>query len=341
MTGRYPQRLPIGLVEPLVEGDNSVGLPAGHPTVASLVKAVGYDTALIGKWHLGFLPEHHPLAHGFDEFYGVLSGAVDYFTHKNQIGELDLHEGMVTTEQQGYITNLLTDRAVAYLKKKRSRPFYLSLHYTSPHWPWEGPADKAWSDSIDAKKVNFRDGGSRTVYGSMVRNLDDSVARVMRALRDGGHEENTLVVFTSDNGGERWSYNWPMSESKGSLHEGGIRVPGAIRWPGVIPPGSVSDRPIITMDWTATILATAAATADPELSARRHRPDAALARRWTRSVARVVLENARKKPPRARPLEVLARHERQFVRCRQRSRRGRRPNRTVSRARRAAQASMV
>ena len=263
VTGRYPQRLPIGLVEPLTDGDNSVGLPTGHPTVASLVKAVGYDTSLIGKWHLGFLPEHHPLAHGFDEFYGVIAGAADYFTHKNQLGELDLHEGMVTSQQQGYITNLLTDRAVAYLKKKRSRPFYLSLHYTSPHWPWEGPADQAWSDSIVAHKLNYRDGGSPKVYASMVRNLDDSVARVMRALREGGHEENTLVVFTSDNGGERWSYNWPMSESKGSLHEGGIRVPGAIRWPGVIPPGSASDRPVITMDWTATILATAGASADP------------------------------------------------------------------------------
>jgi len=263
ITGRYPQRLPIGLVEPLGYTDTSVGLPPGHPTVAALIKAAGYDTALIGKWHLGYLPEHSPTTHGFDEFYGILSGGVDYFTHQDPNGKLDLHEGMVTVEQAGYMTDLLTDRAVGYLKKKRDRPFYLALHYTAPHWPWEGPSDKPVSDSIAARMHTFAGGGSHATYASMMQRLDSGVARVLRALRDSGRQGDTLVVFTSDNGGERWSYNWPLRERKGTLREGGIRVPAAVQWPGVIPPGRGSEVPIITMDWTATLLAAAGASPDP------------------------------------------------------------------------------
>ena len=175
LTGRYPHRTPVGLTEPLGYGDMTVGLPADHPTIASLIKKQGYDTALVGKWHLGYLPEHSPITHGFDEFYGVLSGGVDYFTHKEPGGKLDLHEGMVTVEQAGYITDLLTDRAIGYLKKKRSNPFYLALHYTSPHWPWEGPSDRAWSDSIAAGRRSFTEGGSAKIYASMMRSLDTSV----------------------------------------------------------------------------------------------------------------------------------------------------------------------
>src|SRR3954468_759482 len=132
MTGRYPARLPIGLVEPLAYGDNSVGLPPEHPTPASLLKAVGYQTALIGKWHLGYLPEHGPIRHGFDEFYGILSGGVDYFSHLEPSGKLDFHEGNVTVEQAGYMTDLLTDRALSYLRRRHTAPFYLALHYTAP-----------------------------------------------------------------------------------------------------------------------------------------------------------------------------------------------------------------
>jgi arylsulfatase A-like enzyme len=262
ITGRYPQRLDIGLTEPLAYGDETVGLPAGHPTVASLLKSAGYDTALVGKWHLGYLPEHGPIPHGFDEFYGILSGGVDYFTHREPSGKLDLHEGTTTVERVGYITDLLTDRAIDYVKRRRSRPFYLALHYTAPHWPWEGPEDKPRSDSIAARQMRFVDGGSTRIYATMMRSLDDSVARVLGALHDAGRDRDTLVVFTSDNGGERWSYNWPMSEGKGTLREGGLRVPAAVRWPGVTAAGRVSDVPVITMDWTATLVAAAGARPD-------------------------------------------------------------------------------
>jgi arylsulfatase A-like enzyme len=258
-------------MEPLVYGDETVGLPPQHPTVASRLKLAGYETALIGKWHLGFLPEHGPLGHGFDEFYGILGGGVDYFTHRAPSGKLDLHEGNVAVDQAGYMTDLLTERAVRYLTRRRTGPFYLALHYTAPHWPWEGPSDTAASrmlsevaDTATGRYVRgYADRGSRGVFTAMVQRLDEGVGRLLGALRDAGIERNSFVLFTSDNGGERFSYNWPMSDAKGSLREGGIRVPAIARWPGRVPAGRTTDHSTITMDWTATLLALGGATPDP------------------------------------------------------------------------------
>jgi arylsulfatase A-like enzyme len=271
MTGRYPARLPVGLVEPLAYGDVSVGLPPEHPTPASLLKRAGYATALIGKWHLGFLPEHGPIRHGFDEFYGILSGGVDYFSHRVPSGKLDLHEGNVMVDQAGYMTDLLTDRAVDYIRRRHAAPFYLALHYTAPHWPWEGPGDTAASrryrsvaDTVKDRFVKgYADGGSLQVFAAMVRRLDEGVGRVLGALEDAGQSRDTFVVFTSDNGGERYSYNWPASEGKVSLHEGGIRVPAIVRWPGRVPAGRTTDQTVITMDWTATMLALGETSGNP------------------------------------------------------------------------------
>jgi arylsulfatase A-like enzyme len=272
MTGRYPARLPIGLVEPLAYGDESVGLPPEHPTPASLLKRAGYETALIGKWHLGYLPEHGPIRHGFDEFYGILSGGVDYFSHREPSGKLDLHEGNVTVTRAGYMTDLLTDRAVQYVRRRHPAPFYLALHYTAPHWPWEGPGDTAAgrryrtvADTVKDRFVQgYADGGSPRVFAAMMQRLDEGVGRLLRALDDTGQSRDTFVVFTSDNGGERYSYNWPMSEGKTTLNEGGIRVPAIVRWPGRVPAGRTADQSVITMDWTATILGVAGAPPDPE-----------------------------------------------------------------------------
>ena len=271
MTGRYPARIPIGLMEPLAYGDDSVGLPPEHPTPASLLKAAGYETALTGKWHLGFLPEHGPIRHGFDEFYGILGGGVDYFSHRAPPGKLDLHEGNVTVNQAGYITDLLTDRAIQFVRRRRATPFYLALHYTAPHWPWEGPGDSAASrmyrsvaDTVKDRYVKgYADGGSLRVFAAMMQRLDEGVGRLLRALEDTSQSRDTFVVFTSDNGGERYSYNWPASDGKTSLREGGIRVPAIVRWPGKVPAGGTTDQTVITMDWTATMLGLGGAAPDP------------------------------------------------------------------------------
>ncbi len=267
-SGRYPARLMIGLEEPPIArkllGDRAktVGLPRQHPTVSSLLKKVGYDTALIGKWHVGYLPAFSPLHYGYDEFFGITSGAGDHFTHKDPAGDPDLFEGDVQVEKTGYITDLLTDRSVEYLERKRSNPFYLGLHYTSPHWPWQGPGDKSLGGTLKNGPEGYSAGGSVKIYAEMMRHLDKSIGRVLDPLRNAGSEKDTLVIFTSDNGGERFSYNWPFTGQKFDLREGGIRVPAIVRWPGVTKAGIVSDQAVITMDWTATMIAAANSTPD-------------------------------------------------------------------------------
>jgi len=260
-TGRYPARVKIGLLEPLPATNHLVGLDPDHPTVASLLKASGYSTSLVGKWHLGFRPEWGPNAHGFDEFFGVLAGAADYHLHKDGLGHPDLYENLTPVERNGYLTDLLTDRAVDYINRHRTRPFYLSLHYTAPHWPWQdrkGGERVVFTDKT-IEPITMGGGGSLKLYSEMMRSLDDGVGRVMQALKVAGLDRNTLVIFTSDNGGERFSYQWPFSGGKGDLREGGIRVPAIIRWPDMIPARRVTSQMAITMDWTATILAAAGA----------------------------------------------------------------------------------
>jgi len=262
VTGRYPQRLDVGLHEPLTDRDMDKGLPPDHPTVASLLQANGYDTALIGKWHLGWKPEFGPNRHGFQEFFGILSGAGDYFTHKSGSTASDLWENLAPIERVGYLTDLLSDRAAQFVARPRTKPFYLSLHYTAPHSPWEGPEDAAIGHTSHGAGP-MTDGGSLKIYASMMKSMDTGIGRVLLALRRAKLERSTLVIFTSDNGGERYSYNWPFSFQKLYLWEGGIRVPAIVRWFGVTPAGRITEQPAITMDWTATILAVTGTPSDP------------------------------------------------------------------------------
>src|SRR5262245_51240387 len=258
-TGRDPERLPVGLRQPLQarRAEIDIGLPPDHPTVASRLKAAGYATALVGKWHLGWKPEFGPNRHGYDEFFGILSGAADYFTHSG-----DLWENLAPVERVGYLTDLLSDRAVEYITRRRDTPFFLSLHYTAPHAPWEGPEDAAIGHDAHGPGP-MTNGGSLKIFSAMMTSMDAGIGRVLRALDRSRQARNTLVVFTSDNGGERYSFNWPFSFKKGDLHEGGLRVPAIVRWPGTIPAGRSTDQPVITMDWSATLMAAGGATPDP------------------------------------------------------------------------------
>ena len=257
-TGRYPQRLPIGLQEPLSDANDTLGIPVEHPTISSLLRANDYETILIGKYHLGNDPRFNPLKHGFNEFFGIVGAGESYFTHKNTQGVMDLFDGDHPVEMDGYLTDLFTDRAVQFIRRNRTRPFYMSLHYNAPHWPWEGPGDRA-----NAAPCAVTTGGSAEIYGEMVKSMDRGIGRVLQALRDRGLERNTLVLFTSDNGGERYSNIWPFAFEKTFLWEGGIRVPAIARWPGVIMGNRTTSQPAITMDWTATILATSGAKPNP------------------------------------------------------------------------------
>jgi arylsulfatase A-like enzyme len=267
ITGQYQYRLPVGLEEPMngLAQRRNIGLPPEHPTLPSLLKKAGYGTTLVGKWHLGWLPDYGPLQSGYDHFWGFRGGGLDYFTHKSgpaNTDTADLWDGDVKIEQAGYLTDLLGDRAVAVVRDYASakKPFLLSLHFNAPHWPWEGPGDEAESQRI--RTMADFDGGSLETYGRMVRELDTQVGRVLDQLQAGGVAENTIVVFTSDNGGERFSDTWPFTGRKTDLLEGGLRIPALVRWPGHVRAGGLVEQVGITMDWLPTLLAAAGTQAD-------------------------------------------------------------------------------
>lgn len=264
MTGRYQYRLRGGLEEPLTGGNQPLGLPPEHPTLPSLLTAAGYATALIGKWHLGRPPHYGPLQSGYARFWGNYGGALDYFTHKPGVGAhvpCDLYDGEVPVERAGYYTQLLADEATHYIQAhgQQAAPFFLSLHFTAPHWPWVGPEDAAVSQQLT--DLFHYDGGNLATYATMVRALDSAVGQVLAALDAQGIAEHTIVVFTSDNGGERFSKMWPFTGQKTELLEGGLRVPTLLRWPARLAP-QVSEQVTITMDWLPTLLAAVGTTPD-------------------------------------------------------------------------------
>jgi len=267
LTGRYQQRLAIGLEEPLAQ--RKVGLPPDQPTLASLLRARGYATHLIGKWHLGRLPQFGPLQSGYDEFWGIRGGAVDYFSHG--LPDPDLWDGDTPVTKAGYLTDLLADRTVETLQRLRGgpRPWLISLHFTAPHWPWEGPGDSAESARLAELRsrgaYQHFDGGALATYAAIVTRMDEQIGRILRTLERSGQRENTVVVFTSDNGGERFSDTWPFTGRKTELLEGGLRVPAIVRWPGVSKPGTTSDVQTMTMDWLPTFVAAAGGAEGPAL----------------------------------------------------------------------------
>jgi arylsulfatase A-like enzyme len=239
ITGRYQYRLRLGLEEPL-RGNPDVGLPPEHPTLPSLLKTARYSTTLIGKWHLGALPKFGPLKSGYDHFFGFRAAAVDYFSHINPAQRHDLWDQDVEVHQVGYLTDQLGSRAVNAVNSyaKSGQPFLISLHFNAPHWPWEGPDDEAESKRIAGSNLRHFDGGNN------------------------GLTENTIVIFTSDNGGERFADTWPFTGKKTDLLEGGLRIPMLIAWPAQIPPGRTSDQVAISMDWLPTLLAAAGIAPD-------------------------------------------------------------------------------
>lgn len=274
ITGRYHYRLRLGLEEPAVSP--GIGLPAEHPTLPSLLRAAGYRTMLIGKWHLGGLPEFGPLKSGYDHFFGFRGGGLDYFTHLSGNGKPDLWEDDAPVTETGYLTNLIGTHAVKAIDDYAAsgHNFFLSVHFNAPHWPWESPVDEAEAKRIgqagfapgtnDLNKpgLRHRDGGSRKTYEAMVKAMDDEVGRIVDRLKRHGLYDNTIVIFTSDNGGERFSNTWPFSGQKTELLEGGIRIPTLISWPRALPRNVVHEQVNIHMDWLPTLLAAAGAEPD-------------------------------------------------------------------------------
>ncbi|MCZ6514469.1 MAG: sulfatase-like hydrolase/transferase [Acidobacteria bacterium] len=268
MTGRYQQRAgglecAIGVANVGRYDDairlretRDLGLPASETSIARLLNLAGYETALYGKWHLGYERKFFPDRHGFEDSFGPLGGAVDYFYHTEPDGTPMLYENGERVRREGYLTDLITGKAVAFLRRRKDRPFFLYVPYTAPHTPYQGPADR----TDTPKNPENWNQGTRQTFAAMVERMDRGVGLILRTLREEGFENNTLLIFASDNGANRVGRNLPYSGTKGGLYEGGIRVPCIARWPGVLPAGAVTDRATLTMDLTASIAGAAGVT---------------------------------------------------------------------------------
>jgi arylsulfatase A-like enzyme len=264
ISGRYQQRfaLEVAMGSPKSPAGET-GLPARGYSLPQLLKNQGYATGLVGKWHLGYKPEFSPNAHGFDYFFGFKSGYIDYYQHTNPDGDPDLFENATPVHVDGYMTDLITERSVKFIDAHAAAPFFLEVTYNAAHWPFQVPDHP----SVAAEKGRFvqpHEPGTATRqdYIAMLERADQGIGRILQVLRQRGLERNTLVIYMQDNGGEWLSRNAPLFHRKGTVWEGGIRVPAIFRWPARLPAGRVSNQVGIVQDVTASILA-ATGTAIP------------------------------------------------------------------------------
>ena len=286
MTGRYPTR--FGYEFNLIGAENEesgAGLPGSETTLAKVLHNAGYTTALIGKWHLGGTAQYYPLRRGFDEFFGFLheghffvpppyhgvttmlrrkslpgsaqgrcvSDRLIYSTHMRSDeppydANNPIYRGGQPVEENAYLTDALTREAVDFIDRHQDKPFFLYLAYNAVHSPLQA------ADAYMQRFAHIED-IHRRIFAGMLGNLDDSVGAVLKKLHDEGLDEDTLVFFLSDNGGptrELTSSNLPLRGEKGSVYEGGLRVPFMTRWTGRFPAGRVYEKPVLSLDIYAT-----------------------------------------------------------------------------------------
>lgn len=260
ITGRYQDRFGFCRNPLFAPKDSNMGLPLSEQTLAEALKGGGYQTMAIGKWHLGAHESLRPLNRGFDEFFGFLTGGHNYFPKDlvfNDLSELKgqwdpyrtkLLRNNNRVEEQEYLTDALSREAVAFVERNQENPFFLYLAYNAPHSPLQ--ATEKYLQRFDHIKDK-----KRKTYAAMVSAVDDGVGALLNSLEALNIDKNTLVFFLSDNGGpelDNSSDNRELREGKGSLFEGGIRVPFAMQWPVKIPRGSVYNEPVISLDIFAT-----------------------------------------------------------------------------------------
>lgn len=261
LTGRYQQRVRLERALGTVGPSLDMGLPVTGHSLPQLLKNHGYATGLVGKWHLGWKKEFSPNAHGFDYFYGFLSGYVDFYHHtRGGDGEHDFYENDQPVRDTGYMTDLITARAKRFLQQNAQKPFFLEVAYNAAHWPFQPPRTPTRAANNGAFQApGDSAAATRAQYVAMLEHADRGIGEILEMLDQLGLARNTLVIFTNDNGGEWLSRNAPLFHRKDTLWEGGIRVPLIMRWPARITPSTTTGRPAIMMDLTRTILAAAGA----------------------------------------------------------------------------------
>jgi arylsulfatase A-like enzyme len=264
ISGRYQQRFRLEAALPGAKIAAGSGLPANGYSLPQLLKNNGYATGLIGKWHLGYRPQFGPNAHGFDYFFGFKSGFIDYYQHTDGDGESDLFENESPVHVDGYMTDLITERSITFIDEHAATPFFLEVTYNAAHWPFQVPDHP----SVAAGHGRFvqpeeNNTATRQDYIAMLERADQGIGRILQTLKRRGLDRNTLVIYIQDNGGEWVSRNAPLFNRKGTVWEGGIRVPAIFRWPGRLPAGKVSGQVGIVQDVTASILAATGTTVPP------------------------------------------------------------------------------
>lgn len=244
LTGRYPTRTGVYSI---VSPHAAWGLPLAERTLADALKQAGYATEIVGKWHLGeFQPAYLPLARGFEHHYGHYFGMLDYFTHQRG-GELDWYRDGQKVKEEGYTTHLLRDEACRVIARQpKEKPLFLYVPFNGVHGPFQAP-ETYLKPYPDLK-------GNRQKLAGMLAAIDEAVGKIGDALRQAGRLENTLIVFSSDNGGPSPGDNTPLRDHKGSIFEGGVRSAAFACWPGRIPAGQRLREPMHMVDWYPTLI---------------------------------------------------------------------------------------
>lgn len=256
LTGRYQQRAGIpGVVnaDPKTV-DHHRGLQLSEITFAELLRDAGYRTAIFGKWHVGYDPKYNPVHQGFERFRGFVSGNIDYISHYDRMETYDWWEGMKTIQEPGYLTHLLTKHAVAFINDHKDEPFCLYVPHGAVHTPIQAPDSPAGRGPDKAPKSRKSERSRDENTKLMMKALDENIGAILDAVERNGIAERTLVLFFSDNGGASHMRCDPLRGKKGSVWEGGHRVPAIAWWPGKIEAGTTTDQLCISLDVMPTML---------------------------------------------------------------------------------------
>ncbi|TKJ33820.1 MAG: hypothetical protein CEE38_19550 [Planctomycetes bacterium B3_Pla] len=259
LTGRYQQRAGIEGVVYAKGPTRQTGLALEETTFAEVLKSRGYATGIFGKWHLGYNVEFNPARQGFDEFRGYVSGNVDFHSHIDGAGFDDWWKNLEKVPEEGYCTDLITKHGVDFIERHKDEPFCLYLPHEAPHSPYQGRNDPP--ERLPGGKKGRKAKGDEITraYKEMVEVMDEGIGRIVETVKRLGMERKTFIFFCSDNGATRNGSNGALSGHKGSLWEGGHRVPAVAYWPGRIRPGTTTDQTVLGMDLYATMVSIAGA----------------------------------------------------------------------------------